>query len=184
MQKPTKRSRQEKGCARNQEVRLSMDPERRRPRRLLRRLKLNIRLLFIGETERFPKLMGGRFWRVDHCWQCIGEEGGAWTLSRAIFDSLGHKHCLALYVSGLIGPGDRKEHSADSRAGLRSVTLLHRARVWDAGPMEIELLGQVMLALRLFSRQSDKEPGPVASSGCPGWADEQDDLPRIRQTMS
>src|SRR5262245_50859393 len=82
MQKPTKRSRQEKECARNQEVRLSMDPERRRPRRLLRRLKLNIRLLFIGETERFPKLMGGRFWRVDHGWQCIGVEGGAWTLSR------------------------------------------------------------------------------------------------------
>jgi SRSO17 transposase len=51
-----------------------------------------------------------------------------------------------LYVSGLIGPGDRKSvQPMAERVALGDYDQLHHfiaAGVWDAGPVEIELLVQ------------------------------------------
>jgi len=73
-------------------------------------------------------------------------ELGRWL--KPFLDRLGHKarRMCPLYVSGLIGPGDRKsvQPMAD-RAALGDYDQLHHfiaAGVWDAGPVETELLVQ------------------------------------------
>src|SRR5580704_981753 len=62
---------------------------------------------------------------------------------------LGHKarrRMCPLYVSGLIGPGDRKSvQPMAKRLALGGCDQLHHfiaAGVWDAGPLETELLVQ------------------------------------------
>src|SRR5215475_5594378 len=64
-------------------------------------------------------------------------------------DRLGHKarrQMCPLYVSGLIGPGDRKSiQPMARRLALGACDQLHHfiaAGVWDAGPLETELLVQ------------------------------------------
>ena len=64
-------------------------------------------------------------------------------------DQLGHKarrQMCPLYVSGLIGPGDRKSiQPMAKRLALGECDQLHHfiaAGVWDAGPLEAELLVQ------------------------------------------
>src|SRR6202040_2851034 len=64
-------------------------------------------------------------------------------------DRLGHKarrQMCPLYVSGLIGPGDRKSvQPMAERVALGDYDQLHHfiaAGVWDAGPVETELLVQ------------------------------------------
>ena len=75
------------------------------------------------------------------------EELGRWL--KPFLDRLGHKarrQMCPLYVSGLIGPGDRKsiQPMAD-RLALGEYDQLHHfiaAGVWDAGPLETELVVQ------------------------------------------
>src|SRR5512143_138741 len=64
-------------------------------------------------------------------------------------DRLGHKarrQMCPLYVSGLIGPGDRKSvQPMARRLALGACDQLHHfiaAGVWDAGPLETELVVQ------------------------------------------
>src|SRR6266508_1472385 len=107
------------------------------------------------------------------------EELGRWL--KPFLDRLGHKarrQMCPLYVSGLIGPGDRKSiQPMAKRLALGECDQLHHfiaAGVWDASPVETELLVQadrlvggrdavlvlargevpVMLALRLFLPES------------------------------
>jgi SRSO17 transposase len=68
---------------------------------------------------------------------------------KPFLDRLGHKarrQMCPLYVSGLIGPGDRKSvQPMARRLGLGEHDQLHHfiaARVWDATPVENELLVQ------------------------------------------
>src|SRR5512135_669441 len=75
------------------------------------------------------------------------EELGRWL--QPFLDRLGHKarrQMCPLYVSGLIGPGDRKSiQPMASRLALGACDQLHHfiaAGVWDAGPLETELLVQ------------------------------------------
>ena len=84
--------------------------------------------------------MGGR--TLD--WK---EELGRWL--KPFLDRLGHKarrQMCPLYVSGLIGPGDRKSvQPMAERVALGDYDQLHHfiaAGVWDAGPVETELLVQ------------------------------------------
>ena len=74
-------------------------------------------------------------------------ELGRWL--KPFLDRLGHKarrQMCPLYVSGLIGPGDRKSvQPMAERVALGDYDQLHHfiaAGVWDAGPVEIELLVQ------------------------------------------
>src|SRR3954453_22225333 len=76
------------------------------------------------------------------------EELGRWL--KPFLDRLGHKtrrRMCPLYVSGLIGPGDRKSIAPMAgRLGLGDYDQLHHfiaAGVWDAAPIEAELLVQV-----------------------------------------
>src|SRR6266403_1348959 len=88
---------------------------------------------------------------------------------KPFLDRLGHKarrQMCPLYVSGLIGPGDRKSiQPMAERLAAGDYDQLHHfiaAGIWDAKPVETELLVQadklvggsdavpVMLALRLF----------------------------------
>jgi len=76
-------------------------------------------------------------------------EGRAGTLAQAVSDRLGHKsrrRMCPLYVSGLIGPGDRKSIAPMAeRLALGEYDQLHHfvaAGVWDATPVETELLVQ------------------------------------------
>src|SRR6185369_778211 len=75
------------------------------------------------------------------------EELGRWL--QPFLDRLGHKarrQMCPLYVSGLIGPGDRKSiQPMARRLALGACDQLHHfiaAGVWDAGPLEIELVVQ------------------------------------------
>jgi SRSO17 transposase len=75
------------------------------------------------------------------------EELGRWL--QPFLDRLGHKtrrQMCPLYVSGLIGPGDRKSiQPMARRLALGACDQLHHfiaAGVWDAGPLETELLVQ------------------------------------------
>src|SRR3984957_6453245 len=68
---------------------------------------------------------------------------------KPFLDRLGHKarrQMCPLYVSGLIGPGDRKSvQPMAKRLALGACDQLHHfiaAGVWDAGPLETELLVQ------------------------------------------
>src|SRR5262249_59232313 len=68
---------------------------------------------------------------------------------KPFLDRLGHKarrQMCPLYVSGLIGPGDRKSIQAMAkRLALGECDQLHHfiaAGVWDAAPVETELLVQ------------------------------------------
>src|SRR6516164_2354296 len=74
-------------------------------------------------------------------------ELGRWL--KPFLDRLGHKarrQMCPLYVSGLIGPGDRKSvQPMSERVALGDYDQLHHfiaAGVWDAGPVETELLVQ------------------------------------------
>ena len=74
-------------------------------------------------------------------------ELGRWL--KPFLDRLGHKarrQMCPLYVSGLIGPGDRKSiEPMARRLALGGCDQLHHfiaAGVWDAGPLEAELLVQ------------------------------------------
>src|SRR4051794_5396496 len=76
------------------------------------------------------------------------EELGRWL--KPFLDRLGHKtrrRMCPLYVSGLIGPGDRKSIAPMAeRLALGDYDQLHHfiaAGVWDAAPIEAELLVQV-----------------------------------------
>src|SRR3984893_4095690 len=78
-------------------------------------------------------------------------------------DRLGHKsrrRMCPLYVAGLIGPGDRKSvQPMAERLAPGDYDQLHHfvaAGVWDAAPLEKELLVQAdkMVALRLFLPES------------------------------
>src|SRR4030088_719971 len=75
------------------------------------------------------------------------EELGRWL--KPFLDRLGHKarrQMCPLYVSGLIGPGDRKSiQPMAERLALGDYDQLHHfiaAGVWDAAPLEEELLIQ------------------------------------------
>ena len=75
------------------------------------------------------------------------EELGRWL--KPFLDRLGHKarrQMCPLYVSGLIGPGDRKSiQPMAERIALGEYDQLHHfiaAGVWDAAPVEAELLVQ------------------------------------------
>src|SRR6266516_3332072 len=75
------------------------------------------------------------------------EELGRWL--KPFLDRLGHKarrQMCPLYVSGLIGPGDRKSvQPMAKRLALGACDQLHHfiaAGVWDATPVETELLVQ------------------------------------------
>src|SRR6186997_1815758 len=75
------------------------------------------------------------------------EELGRWL--KPFLDRLGHKarrQMCALYVSGLIGPGDRKSiQPMAERLALGEYDQLHHfiaAGVWDSAPVETELLVQ------------------------------------------
>ena len=70
-------------------------------------------------------------------------------MAQAFLDRLGHKarrQMCPLYVSGLIGPGDRKSvQSMAERVALGDYDQLHHfiaGGAWDAGPVETELLVQ------------------------------------------
>ena len=74
-------------------------------------------------------------------------ELGRWL--KPFVDRLGHKarrQMCPLYVSGLIGPGDRKSvQPMAKRLALGACDQLHHfiaAGVWDAAPLEAELLVQ------------------------------------------
>ena len=75
------------------------------------------------------------------------DELGRWL--KPFLDRLGHKarrQMCPLYVSGLIGPGDRKSvQPMAKRLALGECDQLHHfiaAGVWDATPVETELLVQ------------------------------------------
>src|SRR3979411_3425063 len=75
------------------------------------------------------------------------EELGRWL--KPFLDRLGHKarrQMCPLYVSGLIGPGDRKSiQPMAERLALGEYDQLHHfiaAGVWGAAPVETELLVQ------------------------------------------
>ena len=75
------------------------------------------------------------------------EELGRWL--KPVVDRLGHKarrRMCPLYVSGLIGPGDRKSvQPMAKRLVLGEYDQLHHfiaAGVWEASPVETELLVQ------------------------------------------
>jgi hypothetical protein len=75
------------------------------------------------------------------------EELGRWL--KPFLDRLGHKarrQMCPLYVSGLIGPGDRKSiQPMAERLALGEYDQLHHfiaAGVWDSAPVETELLVQ------------------------------------------
>src|SRR6201990_1304275 len=75
------------------------------------------------------------------------EELGRWL--KPFLDRLGHKarrQMCPLYVSGLIGPGDRKSiQPMAKRLALSEYDQLHHfiaAGVWDASPVETELFVQ------------------------------------------
>ena len=83
-------------------------------------------------------------------------ELGRWL--KPFLDRLGHKarrRMCPLYVSGLIGPGDRKSiQPMAKRLALGECDQLHHfiaAGVWDASPVETELLVQ---ADRLVGRRA------------------------------
>src|SRR5208337_522709 len=81
---------------------------------------------------------------------------------------LGHKarrQMCPVYVSGLIGPGDRKsiQPMAD-RLAVGDYDQLHHfiaAGVWDATAVETELLVQAVVS----SRELDEQAGSVGASG-------------------
>src|SRR6201981_3601730 len=75
------------------------------------------------------------------------DELGRWL--KPFLDRLGHKarrHMCPLYVSGLIGPGDRKSvQPMAARVAFGDYNQLHHiiaSGVWDARPVETELLVQ------------------------------------------
>ena len=75
------------------------------------------------------------------------DELGRWL--KPFLDRLGHKarrQMCPLYVSGLIGPGDRKSvQPMAKRLALGACDQLHHfiaAGIWDATPVETELLVQ------------------------------------------
>src|SRR5467141_3950397 len=94
--------------------------------------------------------MGGRlFGGADHGSQNVGLERRAWPLAQAGSGSVGSQGTATmcpLYVSGLIGPGDRKSiQPMAKRLALGECDQLHHfiaAGVWDATPVETELLIQ------------------------------------------
>src|ERR1043166_757284 len=92
--------------------------------------------------------MGGRLWEGPTMvgrtldWK---EELGRWL--KPFLDRLAHKtrrRMCPLYVSGLIGPGDRKSiQPMAKRLALGECDQLHHFiadGIWDAGPLETELL--------------------------------------------
>ena len=104
------------------------------------------------------------------------DELGRWL--KPFLDRLGHKarrQMCPLYVSGLIGPGDRKSiQPMAERLALGEYDQLHHfiaAGVWDAAPVETELLVQADQARRRQRcragdrRHRDSEEGQ-AFGGC------------------
>src|SRR5215217_2750305 len=94
--------------------------------------------------------MGGRLLEeptmVGRTWDWK-DELGRWL--KPFVDRLGHKarrRMCPLYVSGLIGPGDRKSIAPMAkRLALGECDRLHHfiaAGIWDAAPLEAELLVQ------------------------------------------
>src|SRR5262249_8867935 len=86
--------------------------------------------------------IGSQIWRT----QTRDELG---RLLQPVLDRVGHKarrQMCPLYVSGLIGPGDRKSvQPMAKRLALGACDQLHHfiaAGVWDATPVETELLVQ------------------------------------------
>src|SRR5262252_3678894 len=93
--------------------------------------------------------MGGRlFGGADHGSQNVGLERRAWPLAQAVSGSglKARRQMCPLYVSGLIGPDDRKSvQPMAKRLVLGACDQLHHfiaAGVWDATPVETELLVQ------------------------------------------
>src|SRR5262249_21291194 len=96
-------------------------------------------------THGWSAFWRGRPWLVGHR---IGETSSDVGSSR-FWIGLGHKarrQMCPLYVSGLIGPGDRKSvQPMAKRLALGACDQLHHfiaAGVWDATPVETELLVQ------------------------------------------
>src|SRR5262249_36300252 len=94
--------------------------------------------------------MGGRlFGGADHGSQNVGLERRAWPLAQAVSGS-GGSQGTATNVPALRVGTDRswrsQEHSADGEAAcagrMRPIAPLHCCRVWDATPVETELLIQ------------------------------------------
>src|SRR5437764_14862452 len=90
------------------------------------------------------------FGGADHGWQNVGLERRAWALAAAVSGSVGATRrggrCVRSYVSGLIGPGDRKSiQPVARRLAFGEYDQLHHfiaAGIWDAAPVETELLVQ------------------------------------------
>jgi SRSO17 transposase len=89
------------------------------------------------------------FGGADHGWQIIGLERRAWTLAQAVSRTVGAQGAttdVSAVRVGLIGPGDRKSIAPMAqRLALGECDQLHRfiaAGVWDAVPVETELLVQ------------------------------------------
>jgi hypothetical protein len=91
------------------------------------------------------------FWRADHEEHIIGLGSQAYAVVEAVssLDRLGHKarrRLCPLYVTGLIGSGDRKSvQPMAARLAPGDYDQLHHfvaAGVWDAAPLESELLVQ------------------------------------------
>src|ERR1700739_951602 len=96
------------------------------------------------------RLLEGRPWGRTSDWKQELER-----FFKPFLDRLGHKarrRMRPLYVSGLIGPGDRKSIQPMARQlALGDYDQLHHliaAGVWDATPAETELLVQADIFLR------------------------------------
>src|SRR6516164_5657131 len=94
--------------------------------------------------------MGGRlFGGADHGSQNVGLERRAWPLAQAVSGSVGSQGTATNVPVQRVGT-DRswrsQEHSADGEAAcagrMRPIAPLHCRRVWDATPVETELLIQ------------------------------------------
>src|SRR3979409_2720419 len=100
------------------------------------------------------------------------EELGRWL--KPFLDRLGHKarrQMCPLYVSGLIGPGDRKSiQPMAERLALGGYDQLHHfiaAGVWDAAPVETELLVQADRLLGGSDAALVIEATPIPQKGTP-----------------
>jgi hypothetical protein len=89
------------------------------------------------------------FWRADHDWQDLDWRKELERWLRPFLERLGHKtrrRMCPVYISGLIGPGDRKSiQPMAERIALGAYDQLHHfvsAGVWDVAPVETELLIQ------------------------------------------
>src|SRR5262245_45551708 len=93
--------------------------------------------------------MGGRLWRPTMIGATLDWTKDLERWLRPFLDQLGHKtrrRMCPAYVSGLIGPGERKSvQPMAERLALGSYDRLHHfisSGAWDAAPVEAELLVQ------------------------------------------